>query len=118
MIVLMAYSSTGITRTGSTDRTGEIISFSDFGGGADTSPPAWYCYTDNVAGVSWVFPNDDPVPIDVHKGIATENDLFVSAVREAVILHRGPNHFSPDGVHCCVRNNDKTHRKCVTFSEC
>ncbi len=47
------------------------------------------------------------------------NELFISSVSGliAVALHRGPMHFSPDGEHCCARN-DGTHRICVTFSEC
>ncbi len=49
---------------------------------------------------------------------AAGEELFITGVAEApgaVILARGPDHFSPDGEHCCVRNND---RRCVTFSEC
>ena len=50
---------------------------------------------------------------------ATGDELFISAVGNprAVILHRGPTHFSPDGEHCC-RRNDNSLRICVTFSEC
>ena len=49
---------------------------------------------------------------------AVGDELFISSVGNtaAVVLHRGPTHFSPDGEHCCTRN-DNTLRKCVTFSE-
>ncbi len=48
---------------------------------------------------------------------AVDEELFISGVINpaAVVLHRGPTHFSPDGEHCCVRLN---LRRCVTFSEC
>ncbi len=49
---------------------------------------------------------------------AERGEIFISSDVGAVVLHRGPDHYSPDGEHCCVRNNDKTHRICVTFSEC
>ncbi len=50
---------------------------------------------------------------------AVGNELFISGVGEAVVLQRGPTHFSPDGEHCCVRTNtDPNLRRCVTFSEC
>ena len=49
---------------------------------------------------------------------AVGEELFITGVPGAVVLARGPDHFSPDGEHCCVRNNDNTHRRCVTFSEC
>ncbi len=58
------------------------------------------------------------MPIDLFTMVATGVQLFISAVVGAVVLHRGPTHFSPDGEHCCVRNSDNTHRICVTFSEC
>ena len=48
---------------------------------------------------------------------AVNDELFISAAFGAVVLHRGPTHFSPDGEHCCVRNNDNEHKMCVTFSE-
>ena len=48
---------------------------------------------------------------------AAGDELFISGVTGAVVLHRGPTHYSPDGEHCCVRN-DGTLTRCVTFSEC
>ncbi len=103
-----------------TDHTGEIISFSDVGSGIDTDPPAWYCYTGDPGGIVWQFPNGSNVPIN--EGIAVGDELFISGVfHTAVVLHRGPTHFSPDGEHCCVRLNTIPYfffRRCVTFSEC
>ena len=66
----------------------------------------------------WQFPNGSDVPIVLNRA-AVENELFISGVNnpDAVVLHRGPTHFSPDGEHCCVRNNTAL-RRCVTFSEC
>ena len=48
---------------------------------------------------------------------AVDEELFSSSVAEAVVLHRGPTHFSPDGEHCCV-SYSTNERRCVTFSEC
>ncbi len=50
---------------------------------------------------------------------AVGDEMFISDVPGSIatVLQRGPTHFSPDGEHCCVRN-DFTHRICVTFSEC
>ncbi len=103
-----------------TDHTGEIISFSDVGSGVDTDPPAWYCYVSNPAGVVWQFPDGRALPINLTKGIAVDDEVFISGVVDpgAVVLHRGPSHFSPDGEHCCVSNTDPNLRRCVTFSEC
>ncbi|XP_064386182.1 sushi, von Willebrand factor type A, EGF and pentraxin domain-containing protein 1-like isoform X2 [Halichondria panicea] len=100
-----------------TDRTGQIISFSDFGPGANSVPPALYCYNNNNGAVTWVFPGGN-VPV-VFNRPATGDELFISAVGNprAVILHRGPTHFSPDGEHCC-RRNDNSLRICVTFTPC
>ena len=49
---------------------------------------------------------------------AVGDELFISGVGnpDAVVLHRGPSHFSPDGEHCCVRLNTDD-RRCVTFSK-
>ena len=105
-----------------TDHTGEIISFSDVGYGTVDLPRAWYCYTNNPGGVKWLFPDGSSVPIFTGPGRnAVGEELFITSAAGApgaVILARGPDHFSPDGEHCCVRNNDNTHRICVTFSEC
>ena len=86
-----------------TDHTGEIISFSDVGSGVATNPPAWYCYT-NPGGAAWKLPNGDSLPV-VGDRAAVGNELFINGVTnpDAVVLHRGPTHFSPDGEHCCVR---------------
>ncbi len=101
-----------------TDHTGEIISFFDVGSGADGQPRPWYCYTSDPGGAVWQFPNGDSVRIDLVKGVATGDELFISGVNNpgAVVLHRGPTHFSPDGEHCCVRTITN-ERRCVTFSE-
>ena len=102
-----------------TDHTGEIISFSDVGSGVGTSTSAWYCYVSNPAGVVWQFPNGSALPINLTKGVAVGDEVFISGVRNpgAVVLHRGPTHFSPDGEHCCARIGT-TLKRCVTFSEC
>ncbi len=102
-----------------TNHTGEIISFSDVGPGSrvGTNPPhPWYCYTKNPGGVVWQFPNGSNVPI----GSTVGTELFITGVEHtAVVLHRGPTHYSPDGEHCCVRIDKGTaQRLCVTFSEC
>ncbi len=100
-----------------TDHTGEIISFSDVGSGVDTNPPAWYCYTD-PSGAVWQGPSGSLLPILDRD--AVDEELFISGIiinPDAVVLHRGPTHFSPDGEHCCVRLNTN-ERRCVTFSEC
>ncbi len=102
-----------------TDHTGEIISFSDVGPGAGTNPPRpWYCYTNDPGRVRWLFPNGDHIAAVFHRDVH-RNELFISSVPGliAVALHRGPDYFSPDGKHCCARN-DGTLTRCVTFSEC
>ncbi len=100
-----------------TDHTGEIISFSDVGSGVDGQPRPWYCYTFPGRAV-WQFPNGSAFPINLTKGVAVGDEVFISGVHDpdAVVLHRGPSHFSPDGEHCCVRLNTN-ERRCVTFSE-
>ncbi len=103
-----------------TDHTGEIISFSDVGSGYSTYPRAWYCYTRDPSGVVWQGPGGSELPI-VSSRDAVGDELFISGARnpDAVILHRGPTHYSPDGEHCCVRlNTNPNFRRCVTFSEC
>ncbi len=102
-----------------TDHTGEIISFSDVGSGVGTDPPAWYCYT-YPGGAVWQGPGGSELPI-VQGRAAVRDELFISGTfnPDAVVLHRGPTHFSPDGEHCCVRIADgPAQRLCVTFSEC
>ncbi len=108
-----------------TDHTGEIISFSDVGSGVGTDPQAWYCYT-FPGGVVWQDPGRSELPIAYRDAVGDE--LFISGVgNTAVVLHRGPTHFSPDGEHCCVRLESliggvtvpvmEVVRRCVTFSE-
>ncbi len=102
-----------------TDHTGEIISFSDVGSGVTrvgTNPRAWYCYTDPVGAV-WQGPGGSTLPIVQGRAANNMDQLFISGVAGAVVLHRGPTHFSPDGEHCCRRLSAGLSR-CVTFSEC
>ena len=89
------------------DHTGEIISFSDVGSRVGTDPRAWYCYTGVTGGVVWQGPGESTLPI-VFDRDAVEDELFISAVNPAggVVLHRGPDHYSPRGEHCCVRVPD------------
>ncbi len=68
----------------------------------------------------WQFPNGSGVPIVFYRD-AVGDELHISGVTGAVVLHRGPTHFSPDGEHCCRRvynYEDLAQRLCVTFSEC
>ncbi len=66
----------------------------------------------------WQGPGGSTLPI-VRNRDAVGEELFISGVTGAVVLHRGPSHFSPDGEHCCVRlNTNPNLRRCVTFSEC
>ena len=52
----------------------------------------------------WQDPGGSTLPIVlVQGGTAAGDALFISGVPGAVVLHRGPTHFSPDGEHCCVR---------------
>ncbi|XP_064386414.1 uncharacterized protein LOC135334960 isoform X1 [Halichondria panicea] len=121
-IVSLVYGQT-LTRPASgneppgTNHTGKIISFSDVGSGVGTDPRAWYCYTGVTGGVVWQFPNGSALPIVFYRD-AIGDELFISAVRNtAVVLHRGPTHFSPDGEHCCRRPSTGLSR-CVTFTPC
>ena len=109
---------TSPTEPSDTDHTGEIISFSDVGSGVGTNPRAWYCYT-NPRGAVWRDSGGSELPI-VCDRTAVGDELFISGVDpDAVVLHRGPTHFSPDGEYCCVRvDGDSAPSKCVTFSEC
>ena len=68
----------------------------------------------------WQGPGGSELPI-VQGRAAVRDELFISGTfnPDAVVLHRGPTHFSPDGEHCCVRlNTNPNLRRCVTFSEC
>ena len=69
----------------------------------------------------WQFPDGSALPINLTKRVAVGDKVFISGVINpgAVVLHRGPTHFSPDGEHCCVRIAEgPAQRLCVTFSEC
>ena len=67
----------------------------------------------------WQGPGGIQLPIRGRDTIVGD-ELFISGVAGvAVVLHRGPSHFSPDGEHCCVRvAQGPAQSKCVTFSEC
>ncbi len=108
-----------------TDHTGDIISFSDIGPGpvTGTNPPRppLYCYTSNAGGVVWQDPNGGGVTLDLTPRVVAAGSefIFTGAPGGVVALLRGPNHFSPDGEHCCVRvSQGAPERRCVTFSEC
>ena len=73
----------------------------------------------------WQLPNGSNVPLGNRPmGVfidAVDDELFISgiATNTAVLLNRGPDHFSPDGEHCCVRiAGGTTPSRCLTFSEC
>ncbi len=104
-----------------TDHTGDIISFSDIGPGPVTStnpPHPLYCYTSDRSGIVWHDPTGaNSVTLDTTPGVfATGSEFIFTGAPNAVALIRGPNHFSPDGEHCCVRTATN-ERRCVTFSE-
>ncbi|XP_064386420.1 receptor-type tyrosine-protein phosphatase kappa-like [Halichondria panicea] len=102
------------------DHTREIISFSDVGSGASGLPRPWYCYTEDTGSVLWLFPNGSELPIYQSRGVAVQDEVFIRYIPTSnfgVALYRGPMHFSPDGEHCCVRNNTAL-RRCVTFTPC
>ncbi len=66
----------------------------------------------------WQGPGGSLLPI-VQGRDAVGDELFISGVNGAVVLQRGPSHFSPDGEHCCVRAvGVPAPSICVTFSEC
>ncbi len=100
---------------GTANHTGEIISFTDIGSGADGNPRPWVCYTtDNpTTNVEWQFPNGTTVP---GGGEPATGDKLITRSSARFILSRGPTHNSPDGEHCCVRTTTN-ERRCVTFSE-
>ena len=100
-----------------TDHTGEIISFSDVGSGADGLPRPWVCYTEDTGSVLWLFPDGSAFQLE-SRLLAVQDEVFIRDIPNfGVALHRGPTHFSPDGEHCCVRTATN-ERRCVTFSEC
>ncbi len=67
----------------------------------------------------WQGPGGSTLPIRSSGDVAAGTELFISGVTGAVVLHRGPTHFSPDGEHCCVRlEGVPAPSICVTFSEC
>ena len=100
-----------------TDHTGEIISFSDVGSGANGVPRPWFCFTVNTDSVLWLFPNGSALQFE-SRLLAVQDEVFIRDVPNyGVALYRGLTHFSPDGEHCCVRTATN-ERRCVTFSEC
>ncbi len=77
----------------------------------------------------WQGPGGSELPIvRDREPDAVGDELFISGddYPPAVVLHRGPTHFSPDGEHCCARIAIdgvivpvmEVVRRCVTFSEC
>ncbi|XP_064386242.1 sushi, von Willebrand factor type A, EGF and pentraxin domain-containing protein 1-like [Halichondria panicea] len=100
------------------DHTGEIISFYDVGSGASGLPRPWFCYTtEDTGSVLWLFPNGSALQFESGQE-AVQDELFIRDVPNfGVALYRGPTHFSPDGEHCCVRNNTAL-RICLTFTPC
>ncbi len=74
----------------------------------------------------WQGPGGSTLDIVLNRD-AVDDELFISGVNnpDAVVLHRGSTHFSPDGEHCCARIaiDDvivpvmEVVRRCVTFSE-
>ncbi|XP_064386173.1 uncharacterized protein LOC135334783 [Halichondria panicea] len=100
-----------------TDHTGEIISFSDVGSGANGLPRPWFCYTEDTGSVLWLFPNGSALQLE-SRVLAVQDEVFIRDVPNfGVALYRGPTHFSPDGEHCCVRTATN-ERRCVTFTPC
>ncbi len=109
-----------------TDHTGDIVSFTAVGSGAEgTSPRPWVCYTlpvndnNDPTNVEWQTPDGvnivrgDP---PVNDGVATR---LIRGQTPGIVLSRGTNYFSPNGDYCCVLTMDGTEseRRCVTFSE-
>ncbi len=98
------------------DHTGEIISFSDVGTGADELPREWVCYSNNTNDLQWLFPDGSTV-VAVENGTATDDQMFSRIVDTVgIALYRGPAHDSPEGEHCCVKTGT-VQRRCVTFSK-
>lgn len=73
-------------------------------------------------------PDGGPINISTtgHPGAAaTGTQLYISGWRGngAVILHRGPDYFSPDGEYCCGRILERdvslieNQKICLTLSE-
>ncbi len=112
-----------------TDHTGDIVSFTAVGSGAQgTFPRPWVCYitpttpdvNDHHTNVEWQTP--DGVTIVTGFSPAIDSNIVQRSVGgdiPGVILYRGTNYFSPDGDYCCVLTMDSTEseRRCVTFSE-
>ncbi len=111
-----------------TDHTGDIVSFTAVGSGADgTNPRPWFCYTlpsgyihaPSPSNVEWQGPDGVNIvrgdtPAD--DGVATRSVGFETP---GIVLSRGTNYFSPDGDYCCVLTigSTESERRCVTFSE-
>ncbi len=103
-----------------TDHTGDIVSFTAVGSGADGTTRPWVCYTNgNPTNVKWQTP--DGGAISTGDNVAPINSVVTRIVGDpsGVVLSRGTNYFSPDGDYCCVLTMDGTEseRRCVTFSE-
>ncbi len=108
-----------------TDRTGDIVSFTDVGTGAGTDPPRpWVCFTlppnTDPSNVQWQTPDD--ANIGRMSGNAPDNSVitrtFSNGNAAGVVLYRGTGYLSPDGDYCCVLTIGSTEtRRCVTFSE-
>ena len=112
-----------------TDHTGDIVSFTAVGTGADgTTPRPWVCYTAPITpgrnephtNVEWQTPDGASILFDTTP--IADNSIVARAdggTTPGVILYRGTNYFFPDGDYCCVLTMDGTEseRRCVTFSE-
>ncbi len=105
-----------------TDHTGDIVSFTDVGSGAEgTSPRPWVCYTSpitNHINVEWQTP--DGVTIPTGGSVAPDDFVVTRTISDTgFVLSRGTNYFFPDGDYCCVLTMDGTEseRRCVTISE-
>ena len=111
-----------------TDHTGDIVSFTAVGSGAEgTSPRPWVCYTSPFGTDSLPAPTNvewqTPDGVNIVRGNSPADDgvatRLVSGPTPGIVLARGTNYFSPDGDYCCVltMNGTESERRCVTFSE-
>ncbi len=104
---------------GGTDHTGDIVSFTAVGSGAEgTTPHPWICYTNrNPNNVEWQTP--DGITIPTGDDVAPDDSVVTRTLSVGLVLSRGTNYYSPDGDYCCVLTMDGTEseKRCVTFSE-
>ncbi len=108
-----------------TNHTGDIVTFTAVGSGADGTIRPWVCYTlplntDPDSNVQWQTP--DGANIGRMSGNAPDNSVitrpFSNSGAAGLVLYRGTGYFSPDGDYCCVLTISGTEtRRCVTFSE-